>query len=263
MNEALFSRCISVEFPPVTKSKEKIKRHLEYMAELHKGCGLILLELLSYRQLVVKHYSSYFYRLIDRFSDLVAQRGLLVNTRLIKNYASVFAPVLIAIDHGLMLVNPKDNAPKEQLAELFLETAQQNLLAQAADEQQLDEVNQFLDLLMVLADKGEIKLGYDFLVDELQDEFVVKSSVLEQFNRYYWQVYNCQGADWRSIDKYLKTKPFFKKKDRAYFKYYVSGPEGMVEKKKQLRGLFFHLSKLREDQREFFVSIYRGVGLPQ
>ena len=101
------------------------------------------------------------------------------------------------------------------------------------------------------------------MVDELQDEFVVKSSVLEQFNRYYWQVYNCQGADWRSIDKYLKTKPFFKKKDRAYFKYYVSGPEGMVEKKKQLRGLFFHLSKLREDQREFFVSIYRGVGLPQ
>lgn len=241
-DEALFSRCIAIHLPLLIHSQEAIGAHLKRINVLQKGTSHILLQLLPYRDAVEKNYSTTFYTLLDYFSEQVTTQNMTANTRLLKNYASIITPAVIAIEHGLAFYEKVESAIQiDHLKQVFLK----NLLVQAQEETQKDEVVQMLHLFCMAMDKKLLLADQDYQVDELAGEFILKSDIVAQYNALSKKILDTPGPNAKAIEKYIKSKSYFKQYRRAYFNH--------LESKKQYRCLIFYLEKLPEQIRYFLT----------
>ncbi|MEM6697945.1 MAG: hypothetical protein AAF599_06090, partial [Bacteroidota bacterium] len=239
-DEALFSRCIALHLPLLIHNQEAIRTHLKRINLFQKGISHILPQLLPYREVIEKMYTTVFYDQLEYFSEQVTQHNSTANTRLIKNYASITAPAIIAIEHGLHYYEKAEKSLQiEHLKEVFLK----NLLLQAQEENQRDEVVQMLHVLCIAMDKKLLLADQDYQVNQLSGEFILKSDVVAQYNALSKKLLDTPGPNARAVEKYIKSKAYFKQYRRAYFDH--------LEGKKQYRCLIFHLDQLPEQIRYF------------
>ncbi|MEN0050262.1 MAG: hypothetical protein AAF806_24565 [Bacteroidota bacterium] len=242
-DEALYSRCIAIHLPLQIHQQEDIRAHLKRMNELKKGISHILLQLLPYRSHIAKAYHATFYQLLDDFSEQIASKNCTANTRLIKNYASITAPAIICIHNGLDFYEKAERQLQiDRIKELLL----QNLITQAEEENQRDEVVQMLQVICMAMDKNYLLLDRDYAISHLNDEFILKSDTIAQYNALSKKILDTPGPNARAIEKYIKSKAYFKCYRRAYLEY--------DDSKKQYRCLIFHLSRLPEQIRYFLVN---------
>ena len=245
VNEALFSRTICLNLAIEEKTTEQIKQFSKRMMELDRGIGDILFQLLQYRPLIKQHFKTTFFELVAFFSEKIAEEKVKANIRLLNNYACIIAPLVIAINHGLRL--NKDKTPDKEI-QVVKTYALKNLIAQAAEESELDEVNKFLEVVMIATNRGELHHNYDFIVKPETRELLIKNAVITSFNKMYYDLFHTIGPDQTAIKKYLPSKRYFKKKARGYFE-----SQGKASKA-QMRCVVLALDQLPDEIKDFFES---------
>lgn len=257
VNEALFSRLVSINLPLTEKTPQQIKEFSKDMGELDKGIGQVLFKLLGFRNVVIENFKEKYFELVEFLGDAVAEKGAKANIRLLNNYAAIIAPLIIAIENGLKLSR---DGTKEKEIIAIKKYAVKTLLLQAAEESELDEVNKFIELLMICATQAKPILfpGHDFCVHENADgskELVIKSALINQFNNLYKTVYRQEGPDQSAIKKYIQHKPYFKGRKKAYF--YVTGADNNSKNasKSQLHAIVLDIEKLPEETKGYFLDL--------
>lgn len=266
VNEALFSRLIAINMAITEKTPKQIRQFSADMAELDKGIGGILFNLLGYREVVIQHFKATFFELVEHFGDKVAEKGIKANTRLLNNYACIIAPLVIALKNGLNLMDekgkngPTDWTPAKQIL-VVKRMALRTLINQASEESQLDEVNKFLEVVMIAATRSKPLLfpGHDFVAHEAKGELIIKAGVLSEFNDLYEKIYKHKGPDQSAIKKYIVHKPYFIQKRRVYFLVTGSDNNPKNAKKTQLWGYVLDLKKLPEETSHYFNAIAKTL----
>jgi len=270
VNEALFSRLIAINMALTEKTPLQIRQFSQDMTELDKGIGTILFKLLGYRAVVIENFKSRFFELVEHFGNEVAEQGVRANTRLLNNYACIIAPLTIAVENGLKLFNQKstknepiDWTPQKQVL-VIKRMAVTALMSQASEESQLDEVNKFIELIMICATQSRPILfpGHDFTVHEESDgskELIIKTALISQFNHLYKSVYKQDGPDQSAIKKYIVHKPYFKKKKKNYFLVTGSDNNSKNASKAQLWAIVLDINKLPEETQGYFLDLLESL----
>jgi len=263
VNEALFSRTIAINMALTEKTPQQIRQFSQDMAELDKGIGTILFKLLGYRDLVIANFKERFFELVEHFGDKVAEKGVRANTRLLNNYACIIAPLTIAAEHGLKLMTQKSKkgepinwTPALQVSAIK-RMALEALMSQASEESQLDEVNKFLEVIMICATQSKPILfpGHDFIVSDDGKALIIKVALATQFNKLYKLVFNQEGPDQSAIKKYIVNKPYFIKKKKASF--LITGADNNVKaaKSSQLWAYVIATDKLPQEVKDYYQSV--------
>ena len=250
VNEALFSRLIAINMAITEKSPQEIRTFSQNMTELDKGIGTILFKLLGFRDKIIEDFKPTFFELVEHFGNEIAAKGIKANTRLLNNYACIIAPLVIALENGLKLMNQKSKkgepinwTPERQISAVK-RMALATLINQANEESELDEVNKFLEVIMICATQAKPILfpGHDFIVSDDGKELTIKVALISQFNELYRKVFGHQGPDQSAIKKYIKSKSYFLEKRKARF--LVTGSDNNVKNARttQLWGIVLDLS---------------------
>lgn len=258
VNEALFSRLIAINMAIVEKTPAEIKAFSQNMAELDKGIGIVLFKLLGFRDVVIDHFKPTFFDLVEYFGTEVAEKRIKANTRLLNNYACIIAPLIIALENGLKL--SRDGTPEKEIRAVK-KYALETLMNQASEESELDEVNKFLEVIMICATQSKPLLfpGHDFIVSDDGKELTIKVALATQFNKLYKLVFNHEGPDQSAIKKYIIHKPYFVKKTKARF--LITGADNNVKNARSspLWAYLINTKKLPEELRDYYQSIPNAV----
>lgn len=258
VNEALFSRLIAINMALTEKTPQQIREFSQDMTELDKGIGTILFKLLGYRNVVIDNFKERFFELVEYFGEEVAKKSIRANTRLLNNYACIMAPLTIAIENGLKL---SEAGKPEQQIRAIKKHALEALATQAAEENELDEVNKFIEVIMICATQSKPLLfpGHDFKVSDDGKELIVKVALATQFNKLYKLVYNQEGPDQSAIKKYIIHKPYFVQKVKSRFLITGSDNNPKNATSSQLWAYVINTEKLPEELRDYFQSIPNAI----
>lgn len=207
-DEALLSRLVTLHFATVRATKEEKKRFIETQSELKKGAGQVLVSLLSYRAIIKDALPTKVNNLLEHFSDAMIQRDLAVNTRLLQNYAVLFAPIIIAMENGLKLF--KDNGKTDNANNIkdLLNIVVDNIELQNKDEETQDEVSVFWEVFLAMIERGRVSKGNDFIVEN--EAVFINTFVFEEYEKYHREQYNESGLSRLDLIRYLKTKSYYK-----------------------------------------------------
>lgn len=222
-DEALLSRSIVCECEVLKKSSRFMKKSREFNTEKEKGFSNILVDLLSYREVIIQQYKKTYFDVIDTINYLLDEmQETDVNMRLVNNLCALFTPLLIAKRNGLQLdILPmlhKYKMPKAYIQDDFERILFgfiiEKLLEQKELEVNSDPVELFLQALPEMErkinGKQYIERGYDFDFDEAKDELYLTKNVFDKYIQY------CADMKIHSFERAIDIKNYLKKKD-----YYV------------------------------------------
>lgn len=247
MNEALMSRTILIQFDQVKDNQERNETFLKWKTKFEKGLGQILEEFLKYRKIVEKEFLNKTQEVSATLSKYFISQKLKVDIRLIKNYAVVISPILIAIENGLPLFGEDVNVENE--LKVFMDVVFENIEQQARDESQQDEVNIFWETLDRLIQAQKIKERVHYFIDKDKNEIGFTAFVLDEYTKYFKQVNDQKSPDRSSIIRYLKLRNYFKDYKKVYYR-----KGEFDDSKKQIKSYICTLSKLPLEIRELFVD---------
>lgn len=247
-NEALLSRMIIIQFDQIKDDKEKAKLYNDYVSKFDTGLGHVLKGLLSFREIVKSQFQAKFRETYKAISNEMINRNLQVDARLVRNYAVVLSPLLIALENGLPV---KGEIKQDFETENLLNTVYTNLEIQANSEAKNDEVNIFWETFFNLIEAKRIKEGENFIIDLLDDEVSITAHVLDQYQIYYRQLNDRKAPDRNAVLSYMKKRDYYKKYTRKRFGTGAYDEHGM-EQRKQIKCHVCDISKMPPHIKEMF-----------
>jgi hypothetical protein len=163
-NYALFTRTILTEFSN-TKFSDKQKAHFDELQRMHKnGVTNITIDLLMQRQTIMENYDQKFSDVYKLFASRFKTKEL--PERILKNAASIYAPVAILIEKNLF----EFDFTEPELFIMFCE----NIEKQANMGVENTDMAKFWDYIeiafsqnLISEDKGDFKFKDDCLVIRL------------------------------------------------------------------------------------------------
>lgn len=178
-DNALLSRCLTLEFKPVkneNRSKKQIVAYNVLKAIEKEGVipGLIP-ELLQYRERLEKYYNTQFAKVYNEFRDYLLAKKENFQERILRNYVAVatmlefFAQKLpLGIEHNLSEMKLKILKDIIQLSNLIDES---------------DALGNYWTIIEQLFEKGDIRFGKHFrIVEESSFKFQITSKKIEEIH---------------------------------------------------------------------------------
>lgn len=237
-NEALFSRLIVLTLPPLEKSLERTNNFLKRMMDLENGISHILAEIYDFREVIIAEYEETYNELMTLFYRGLTDMDVQADTRIIKNYASIFTPMIIMADHNII------DLEKEKIATRALVVMADHQRSQVV----YDEVNIFLENIMQM---NELSLSHPCVIREDHDyhidhnnNFFIRKGVFQKWGKYYRELTGRVGKDPTAIETYILHKNYSTGRKKKYF--YVG------DTKKQCRCLSFDIDLMPDFFKDYF-----------
>jgi len=248
-NEALLTRTINLGFAPVTHDSKKARLFNELTNEQEKGMGDILIELVKLRPLINQYFEIEYHNTIDMIQNVIqefqnmGEKNFLPDTRLIKNYACILSPLIIAIKHGNLIILPQHS--KEKVIErLVNKIVIKGIRPQALEEKANDEVNVFWEIFYVLVMEGKLTEDVDYQVDHTKRElWFYTTKVMGEYQKYGREIKGKDITDGKSIIKYFNSIDYYLGRAK---KYYYKSSSAVGNKDQEKRSMGFRLDSLQE-----------------
>lgn len=241
-NEALYSRLICLNLQSLKDTQDSMIDHQNRMRAIGKGVSHLLIDLIELRTEIKNKFDETYDNLISYLNESLIAFDLKPDTRVVKNYALIFSPILIGYKN---LKLPIDDS---QIRHAVFNIIKQHI----KNQESIDEVTVFLNHLIQMAslnmpNKNRLTKNQDYAYDESKDEFYILSSVFSRWGQYARELTGRHSKDPRAIEKYLKSKAYYKKSDRYNFE------TSNGESKKQQRCKVLVASKLPDFFRNYFI----------
>lgn len=237
-DEALFSRCIVMDFPTRENSEDSRKRFLNAKSICSSGLGHLIPELLKHRSAVITDFQSEFIKITSDLTRYLDQKGIKTNSRLVDNYATILAPLVIGMRNGLKILESQAETDSEYstLIDMFAGEIEM----QSRMESKMDEVMIFWECVVNMKGK-HITPGEDIVITDNKLGF--KPTVLYEFQKYFRSINGKEGPNKDAVLRYMSKRNYYKY-DRMYF----NG--------KQARCHTCNLDLMPEDLRESLLNAF-------
>jgi len=159
-DNALFSRSILLDFFEREYTEEELKQYNELKNLEENGLSSILIDLLVHRNMVAKKFPDIFSIFFEEIKKAMELGGILVNDRLIRNFATILAPFKIlsqSFDFGFTWEEIYKICVK-----LCMKLTRQISLS--------DSLATFWNMIQFLIDKHEVLKDHDFKVENIISE---------------------------------------------------------------------------------------------
>lgn len=214
-DEALLSRCVMLEFQVRENDEISRKRFTEAKARCTSGLGHLIPALINHRPAILQEFQAEFVRISSQLTRNLDQIGLQVNSRIIDNYASILAPLVISMRNGLKIFQGQTSWENEyeDLLKMFAGAIEN----QARMESKMDEVAMFWECFIRMADgaKKLIHRDTDFVIRD--NKFGFRGRVLDEFQRYYRSINNKEGVNKDAVIRYMAKRSYYQGENRMYF----------------------------------------------
>lgn len=192
---ALFSRAFILEFS--IESREDKTRYNRLKEMENEGLGLVLFELIQFRDLLEKGFREAFNQVIEDFR----RDPLLSNLtdRAKSNAAAIIAPFKVISSNKTFPFCYSD----------VLTLTKRHLVEQNEIQARTTEVNQFWQVFTYLVRDGKI-FKRDYEVDENANILYLTTSVFAKYKKFAPEQ-GIQTVDLETLAKYLKQQPYFLK----------------------------------------------------
>ena len=243
-NEALYSRTISLSLPTISKDFTAIKKVNDLELEFSQGISHLLATLISYRSSLYQNFENDYNELIKLLQDGILNMNLLLDTRLLKNYAKIFTPLYTLCKSNKSVLNISHQKISVIACDCLVDHISNQIL--------VDDVNVFLQNFIAMNSLPESNIncareGYDFIYDESSNSLFLRTSVFAKASNFHYQMYHVPGKDPRALEKYIVSKKFYIGRRKKYFR--CVG----LSKSVQYRCVELDISKCPEFLQDFFI----------
>lgn len=260
-NEALLSRMLLIQFDQIKDDPDRRRAYERWKLKLNQGMGKALLQLINMREIIVEKYPSRLQEISLLMSEEMIAANLMVDSRLVGNYAWVVTPLIIAVEAGLPIFGDNSNPACSDLLNYVLEFMKR----QAESEATADEVNIFWKYFLEMIEVGKLIQDFHFAIDEVskQTYLGIRGIAFSEFTQHYQNVNRKAFIPDKVLIAYLRKRPYYFGYDKkvSYYKTISDSEkarryddEGNSPKKIQAKGDLFHFELLPDFVKEFFTS---------
>lgn len=262
-NEALLSRMLLIQFDQIKDDPDRRRNYERWKLKLEQGMGKALLQLTSMREIIIEKYQSRLQEISLMMSEEMITANLMVDSRLVGNYAWVVTPLVIAIEAGLPIFGQNSN-PAGEVSDL-LNYVIDFMKRQAESEATADEVNIFWKYFMEMIEGGKLIQDFHFAIDTVKSDTYlgIRGIAFSEFTQHYQAVNRKAFIPEKVLAAYLRKRPYYFGYDKkvSYYKTISDSEkarryedEGNPPKKVQAKGELFHFELLPDFVREFFTD---------
>lgn len=260
-SEATINRMVIIDLPPRKDSIESKRKFEKYRAQLKRGLGKGFLQLLSVRPQILERFDEVSQDLYEELTDYLMSKDIIAADRLRQNYATLMAPMIIALESGLPVFGTSDET--SVYVGFVKETMKNLIVSQAESEEKTDQVNVFWEHFITLCDKSILKKHLHYTIEDKGSTTMlgVRPVAFDEFQTYFRKVNNREFVPPKTLKEYLAKRSYylgngskgctskllFYKNEQQYN---TRNHEGSTATLSQQKSMLFDFSKLPEFLKE-------------
>lgn len=220
-NEALLSRMLVIQFDQVKDDPDRRRKYEEWKLKLRGKMGKVFRQIVANREVIIARYDKKFRELSLQMSNEMISANLVVDSRLIENYASVLAPLVIALEEGLPILG--NNLGKEELSfgiDNVITAVMDFMKKQAESEAKSDEVNVFWEYFITLVQKSVLQKDLHYTIQDVKGTkyFGFRTISVEEVKQHFRRVNNAELTD--AVIDYMQKRPYYSESNSNKLSYY-------------------------------------------
>ncbi len=208
-NEATINRMVIIDLPPRKDSIESKRKFEKYRARLKRGLGKGFLQLQSVRPNIIERFDKVSQDLYEELTDYLMSKEIIAADRLRQNYATLMAPMIIAVESGLPILGDSDEISEH--VSFIKETMKRLIVSQAESEEKTDQVNVFWEHFITLCQKSILKKQLHYNIDEIGDKTLlgIRPAAFDEFQTYFRKVNNREFVPKKILKDYLSKRSYY------------------------------------------------------
>jgi YD repeat-containing protein len=208
-SEATINRMVIIDLPPRKDSIESKRKFEKYRARLKRGLGKGFLQLLSVRPNIIERFDKVSQHLYEELTDYLMSKDIIAADRLRQNYATIMAPMIIALESGLPVLGVSDEP--HVYVNFVKETMKNLIVSQAESEEKTDQANVFWEHFITLCDRSYLKKQLHYTISDVGDKTLlgVRPAAFDEFQTYFRKVNNREFVPTKTLKDYLSKRSYY------------------------------------------------------
>ncbi len=208
-SEATINRMVIIDLPPRKDSIDSKRKFEQHRSRLKRGLGKGVLQLLSVRPNIIERFDEVSQHLYEELTDYLMSKDITAADRLRQNYATLMAPMIIALESGLPVLGTSDEV--SVYVDFVKDTMKSLIVSQAESEEKTDQANVFWEHFITLSQQSILKKHLHYNIDEIGDNTLlgIRPAAFDEFQTYFRRVNNREFVPTKILKDYLSKRSYY------------------------------------------------------